>query len=207
MLFDEARHGALYLGRRAICADLALPFGRYLTSTSCQHWVMSGSPAQAVRMSAPRCKADEIGGKADFGTRTSAFGVRAGSLAYPMECLFVAISGHSATRVRSPNSSEIGCTEIPLESVQISLGVLRISGQPQRGTENSLFPCTPLKFLPSLWHARLAQRFDERLNELRFQETQPLRHKAQRKARGVRKKLIECIPGFLHAPEFGERGR
>ena len=28
--------------------------------------------------------------------------------------------------VRSPKSSKIGCTEIPLESVQISLGILRI---------------------------------------------------------------------------------
>ncbi len=137
----------------------------------------------------------------------SAFGGKADVNHCVGECPFIAISGHSATRVISPNSSKIGCTEIPLESVRISLGVLRISGQPQRGTENSLFPCTPLKFLPSLRHASLAQRFDERLNGLHFQETQRLRHKAQRKARGVRKKLVECIPGFLHAPEFGERGR
>ncbi len=137
----------------------------------------------------------------------SAFGGKADVNQGVAECPLIAISGHTATRVRSPNSSKIGCTEIPLESVRISLGVLRISGQPQRGTENSLFPCTRLKFLPSLWHARLAQRFDERLNGLHGHETQRLTHKAQRKARQVRKKLVECTPGFLLAPEFGERGR
>ncbi len=35
----------------------------------------------------------------------------------------------------------------PLESVQISLGILRISGQPQRGTENGSFPYMPSRLL------------------------------------------------------------
>ncbi len=40
---------------------------------------------------------------------------------------------------RSPKSSQIGCPEIPLESFPIGLGLLRISGQPQKGTEKGSF--------------------------------------------------------------------
>ena len=72
--------------------------------------VITGSLGQVTRTSAPRCKADEIGGKADIGPRTSAFGVRADSLAYPMECLLVAKSGHrhsSGIRPSSPPSSGV----------------------------------------------------------------------------------------------------
>ena len=67
--------------------------------------VITGSLGQVTRTSAPRCKADEIGGKADIGPRTSAFGVRADSLAYPMECLLVAISGHSGDAVNGPSAA------------------------------------------------------------------------------------------------------
>ena len=35
--------------------------------------------------------------------------------------------------LKNPKSSKIGFTEIPLESAQISLSILRTSGQPQRG--------------------------------------------------------------------------
>ena len=66
--------------------------------------------------------------------RTSAFRPRADILTAGSEGPLVAISGHRATTVRSPKSSEIGCAEIPLEPVQISLGIMRISGWPQRGT-------------------------------------------------------------------------
>ena len=40
----------------------------------------------------------------------------------------------------SPKSSKIGFTENPLASVQISLGILWISGQHQRGTGIGLIP-------------------------------------------------------------------
>ncbi len=49
---------------------------------------------------------------------------------------FIAITGHTATR----RKSKIGCTEISLEPAQISLGILRISGSPQRGTVSGSFP-------------------------------------------------------------------
>ncbi len=78
----------------------------------CPLWVITGSLGQVMRTSAPRCKADEIGGKADIGPRTSAFGVRADSLAYPMECLLVAKRRHKL----GPRKATIGCTENPLES-------------------------------------------------------------------------------------------
>ncbi len=55
--------------------------------------VNNGPSATPPGRSAPGGEADEIGGKADVGPRTSAFGVRADSLAYPTECPFVAISG------------------------------------------------------------------------------------------------------------------
>ena len=83
-------------------------------------WVISGRKAAPISMSA-------FGGKADVNHQTP-------------ECPLLAISGHSATRVISPNSSKIGCTEIPLASVQISLGILWISGQHQRGTGIGLIP-------------------------------------------------------------------
>ena len=46
------------------------------------------------------------------------------------------------TSVRSPKSSKIGCTKIPLETFQIGSGILRISGQPQRGSAISSFAFT-----------------------------------------------------------------
>ncbi len=51
----------------------------------------------------------------------------------------LAISGHTATR----RKSKIGCTEISLEPVQISLGIVRISGSPQKGTEKGSLPHNP----------------------------------------------------------------
>jgi len=78
--------------------------------------------------------------------------VRFGSLTdilhTPHQCPLLAISGHKSTVLRrsansqkqtlervlkNPKSSKIGFTEIPLESAQISLSILRTSGQPQRG--------------------------------------------------------------------------
>ncbi len=61
-----------------------------MPATGAVHRIRSESLAQATRRSAPGGKADEIFGKADIGPRTSAFGVRADALAYPMECLLVA---------------------------------------------------------------------------------------------------------------------
>ncbi len=77
----------------------------------------------------------------------SAYCLKADALDHTAELRFLAISGHRATRVRSRESSEIGCTEIPLESVQISLGILRISGSPQKGTEKGSFPYIPVRAL------------------------------------------------------------
>ena len=51
----------------------------------------------------------------------SAFGGKADVNHCVGECPLLAISGHTATRIRSPKSSKIGCTENPLESVQITL--------------------------------------------------------------------------------------
>ena len=51
----------------------------------------------------------------------SAFGGKADVIQGVAECPLIAISGHTAIRVSSPKSSKIGCTENPLESVQISL--------------------------------------------------------------------------------------
>ena len=45
------------------------------------------------------------------GAPMSAFGGKADVNHCVGECPLIAISGHSATRVRSPNSSKIGCTE------------------------------------------------------------------------------------------------
>ncbi len=59
-------------------------------------WVISGPFSTAVRMSA-------FGGKADVNHCVG-------------ECPLLAISGHPATRVRSPNSSKIGCMGNPLEN-------------------------------------------------------------------------------------------
>ncbi len=44
----------------------------------------------------------------------SAFGGKADVNHCVGECPLLAISGHTATKVRSPNSSEIGCTKNPL---------------------------------------------------------------------------------------------
>jgi len=133
----------------------------------------------------------------------SAFRGKADVNHYASEGPLLAITGHPAARPKS----KIGCSETPSETANSASGILRDRNWREGCTEISLFPYTPLQYLPSLWHACLAQRFDESLNGLHFKETQHLTHKAQRIARLARKKLVECIPGFLLAPEFGERGR
>ena len=101
---------------------------------------MSRHSATLPGTSAPGGEADVIAAKADIAPRMSAIRGKADVWRDRRFGLLLAISGHSATRVISPNSSKIGCTEIPLASVQISLGILWISGQHQRGTGIGLIP-------------------------------------------------------------------
>ncbi len=48
------------------------------------------------------------------GAPMSAFGGRADVNHWAVKCLLIAISGHSATSVRSPKSPKVSCTEYPL---------------------------------------------------------------------------------------------
>ncbi len=70
--------------------------------------------------------------------RTSAFRPRAEVANQGLELPLLAISGHSATR----RKFKFGCRAITLDAVQISLGILRISGQLRRGTEKGSFAYT-----------------------------------------------------------------
>ncbi len=76
----------------------------------------------------------------------SAFGGKADVIQGVGECPLLAISRHKDEGLKSKNFQNRGYGVV-LESVQISLGILRISGQPQRGTENGSFPYMPSRLL------------------------------------------------------------
>ncbi len=58
------------------------------------------------------------------------------------------MSANSHNRTYSdPQEVQNRLYENPLESVQISLGILRISGSPQKGTEKGSFPYIPVRAL------------------------------------------------------------
>ena len=57
-----------------------------------------------------------------------------------------------------------GCSEIPLESIRISLGILRVSGWPQKGAEKGSFPYRPRQ--QSLHSGSLALRRPSRICSL-----------------------------------------
>ncbi len=90
---------------------------------------------------------DGVGHEANLIARDVRYGSEAEVQQTRAGCLLLAISGHRATSVSSPKSSKIGCTEIPIEPVQISLGILRISGSPQNGTEKDSLPYNPVRAL------------------------------------------------------------
>ncbi len=60
-------------------------------------------------------------------------------------CLLLAISGPKDECQKSQTFQNRLYGKNPLESVQISLGILRISGQPQRGTVSGSFPYHPVE--------------------------------------------------------------
>ncbi len=88
----------------------------------------------------------------------SAFGGKADSLPDPSACPLIAKSGHSATTVRSPNSSKIGCTENPLENAFfLGLASPRLTDVASACTENSSIRYRRVERVRLLRQPRLAQ--------------------------------------------------
>ncbi len=83
-------------GRRNPASPAASSATTFVRRAECPLWVKSRRFTAPSRMSA-------FGGKADVNHCVG-------------ECPLIAISGHSATSVRSPKSSKIGCMENPLEN-------------------------------------------------------------------------------------------
>jgi len=84
-------------------------------------WVMSRHSARLPGTSAPGGEADVIAAKADIAPRMSAIRGKADVWRDRRFGLLLAISGHTATRVRSPKSSEIGCTGNPHDPAVLGL--------------------------------------------------------------------------------------